>query len=171
MSIPTCLARLETLMRHARTARTIRGVVAAAAAGLAIAASGQSTDRPFTVEVINNTATPAQGDDHPQGHLQIECGLDVWRSITKSSNKHSIDCYPSWNADPFDLTYKARLANDANGNPVYHTGTVTFNCYRTAASTLAASPPATHAEVTLMGSGTAITASNTACHYPPPPID
>ena len=120
----------------------------------------------FSVGVINNTTTPAQGDSHPEGQIETECdGFGNWRTLAKSWHTQVFDCYPSTESDPFDVQYKARLADDANGNPVYHTATVTISCPRSMELPL---PPntASSASFSLTGSGTGITASNVTCHYP-----
>ena len=95
-------------------------VAVAVALALAFAASGQQGQQTFGVVVTNSTTTPAQGAGHPQGHLQAECGMGVWRSVPASANQQRFDCYPSGTSAAFDLTYKDRLADDADGNAVYH---------------------------------------------------
>ena len=160
-------------MRHIGLLKRFVAVVAVA---LAFAISGQQT---FVVGVTNNTTTPEQGvaagegglaHAHvgeayvPQGHLQIECGSGSWRSVPASGNAQRVNCYPSGGAgDAFDVTYKARLANDADGNAVYHSGTVTIDCSNSGQQ---ASASATSADLTLTGSGTSIAASNVICNYP-----
>ena len=160
-------------------------VVAAVAVALALAfaTSGQQGPQTFAVGVTNSTTTPAQGADHPQGHLQVECGMGVWRSVPASANQQRFDCYPGGNdvllrsggnlrattrtGTAFDVTYKARLADDADGNAVYHSGTVTVDCSQSSSSQGSdqPTPVATSAVFTLTGSGTGITASNVICNY------
>ena len=159
-------------------------VVAAVAVALALAfaTSGQQGQQTFAVGVTNNTTTPAQGAGHPQGHLQAECGMGVWRSVPASANQQRFDCYPGGNdllldssgntraartGTAFDLTYKARLADDADGNAVYHSGTVAIDCSQgsSAQGSDQPAPVATSATFTLTGSGTGITASNVICNY------
>ena len=139
-------------------------VVAAVAVALAFATSGQQGQQTFVVGVTNSTTTPAQGPEHPQGHLQTECGLGIWRSVPASGSIQRFACYPSGrDGDAFDVTYKARLADDADGNEVYHSGAVTIDCSN---SDQQVSAPATSATFTLTGSGTGITASSVVCNYP-----
>ena len=144
-------------------------VVAAVAVALALAfaTSGQQGQQTFGVGVTNSTTTPAQGTGHPQGHLQAECGMGVWHSVPASANQQRFDCYPGGNGAAFDLTYKARLADDADGSAVYHSGTVTIDCSQSSGSQGSdqPAPPATSATFTLTGSGTGITASNVICNY------
>ena len=175
--IPSSSTRLEAIVRHISMSKQLVVVAAAAVAlTLAFAISGQQT---FVVGVTNNTTTPAQGiaagEDGlahvhvgaayvPQGHLQVECGSGSWRSVPASGNAQRVNCYPSGGGgDAFDVTFKARLANGADGNAVYHSGTVTIDC---SSSNKQASVAATSADFTLTGSGTSITASNVICHYP-----
>ena len=159
---------METKAGQAVKARFLIAV----AATLAIAVSEISTEMAlaqgttqynFLVGVTNRTTTPAQGDNHPEGQIEIQCGLE-WRVISKNPRNQYSECYPSTATDPFDLTYKARLADDASGNPVYHSGTVAISCTR--GSDDPAVPNATSATVVLTGSGTGITASNVICTYP-----
>ena len=91
-------------------------VAVAVALAVAFATSGQQGQQTFAVGVTNSTTTPAQGAGHPQA----ECGMGVWRSVPASANQQRFDCYPSGTSAAFDLTYKDRLADDADGNAVYH---------------------------------------------------
>ena len=137
-------------------------VAVATVAILAVATSGQQGQQTIEVRVTNNTTTPAQGADHPQGHLQTECGMGVWNSVpASSSDVQRFNCYPG------NLTYKARLADAANGDAVYHSGTVAINCSQSSSSQSSGQPApvATSATFTLTGSGTGITASNVSCGY------
>ena len=114
-------------MRHVNIPKQFVVVVAVAVAlAIAVATSGQSTSQAFPVDVINTSSTPRLGEDVPFGHVQIQCGSG-WNSMPFSHNKQRVDCYPSWDSDPFDVTFKVRLANDADGNAVYHSLTTTFN--------------------------------------------
>ena len=147
-------------MKHISMPNTALAVVAVAV--LAVATSGQQGQQTIEVGVTNNTTTPAQGADHPQGHLQAECGMSVWNSVpASSSDVQRFNCYPG------NLTYKARLADDANGDAVYHSGTVAINCSQSSSSQGSGQPApvATSATFTLTGSGTGITASNVTCNY------
>ena len=153
------------IAKHIKTRLGIVAVAALVIATGAIATQIALAQQPgFLVGVTNNTTTPAQGEDHPEGQIEAECGLAAWRKIAKSWHTQFVDCYPSTATDSFDLTYKARLADDADGNAVYHSGTVTISCTR--GSDDPAAPNATSAEFTLTGSGTGITASNVTCNYP-----
>ena len=146
-------------------------VVAVAALAIATGAIATGPSVPahhFPVGVNNNTTTPEVpvSPTHAftrAGNLQVECG-GPWRTVEKGESWYYafFDCYPSTASDPFAVTYKARLADDANGNPVYHTGTVTISCTR--GSDDPAAPNATSAEFSLTGSGTGITASNVICN-------
>ena len=161
-------------MRHISLSKQFVVVVAVAVAlAVAFATSGQQGRQTFGVGVTNSTTTPAQGAGHPQGHLQAECGMGVWRSVPASANQQRFDCYPGGNGAAFDVTYKARLADDADGNAVYHSGTVTIDCSRSSSSQGSdqPAPPATSAAFTLTGSGTGITASNVICNYATPSRD
>ena len=155
-------------MKNAKHIKTRLGVVAGAALVIATGAivtqiALAQPEHSFLVGVINNTTTPTQGADHPDGQIEIECGLEAWRKIANSWHTQFIECFPSTATDPFDFTYKARLADDAEGNAVYHSGTVTISCTR--GSDDPAAPNAISAEFTLTGSGTGITASNVICNY------
>ena len=151
--------------------KTRLGVVAVAALVIATGALGtkltlaqNATQFHFQVGVSNNTTTPAQGEGYPAGQVETECGGWAWRKIAKSSQVQYFDCYPSTATGSFDLTYKARLADDADGNAVYHTGTVTIDCPR---SMDIPPPPSTAigANVALNGSGVSITSSAATCEY------
>ena len=155
-------------MRHGRVPKQSVVVAAVAVAlALAFATSGQQGQQTFGVVVTNSTTTPAQGAGHPQGHLQAECGMGVWRSVPASANQQRFDCYPGGTSAAFDVTYKARLADDADGNAVYHSGTVAIDCSQSSSSQGSdqPAPVATSATFTLTGSGTGITASNVICNY------
>ena len=165
---PSSFTHLEAVVRRISLSKQSM-VVAAVAVALAVAfaTSGQQGQQTFAVGVTNSTTTPAQGAGHPQGHLQAECGMGVWRSVPASANQQRFDCYPGGNGAAFALTYKARLADDADGNAVYHSGTVTIDCSQSSSSQGSdqPAPPATSAAFTLTGSGTGITASNVICNY------
>ncbi len=141
-------------------------VIATGALGTKLTLAQSPPQFHFQTGVINNTTTPAQGTGYPEGQVETECGGYAWRKIAKSWHVQYFHCYPSTATGSFDLTYKARLADDANGNAVYHTGTVTIDCPR---SMEIPPPPGTAigANVTLNGSGTSITASAATCEYPP----
>ena len=160
---------METKSSQAVKARFLIAVVATlgiavSAVSTKMALAQATTQYNFLVGVTNRTTTPAQGENHPEGQIEIQCGLE-WRVISKNPRNQYSECYPSTATDPFDLTYKARLADDASGNPVYHSGTVTIGCTR-GSDDPENVPNATSATVVLTGSGTGITASNVICTYP-----
>ena len=123
----------------------------------------------FTVGVYNSTTTPEvalsnAGPRTPAGQLEVECGTVVWRTLPWSKAIQYFSCYPSTATGSFNLTYKARLANDADGNAVYHSGTVAISCTR--GSDDPAVPNDIGANVRFTGGGTGITASNVICEQP-----
>lgn len=148
---------------------------AAIALMLAVASSAQPPGHTtFVVGVNNNTATPAVGDV-AEGHLSVECGGGHWRELATEETWRYVffDCYPTTMTGPFTMTYKARLADDAGGNPVYHTGTVTINCARGLTSVQPGMAPlpgqalnASSGSLEFTGSGTGITASSVTCNHP-----
>ena len=152
--------------------KTRWAVVAVAALAIATGAIATGPSVPahhFPVGVNNQTTTPEVPVSPTTpftraGEVQVECGHGSWRTVEKGASWYYafFDCYPSTASDPFAVTYKARLADDANGNPVYHTGTVTISCTR--GSDDPAAPNATSAEFSLTGSGTGITVSNVICN-------
>ena len=158
-----------------KSTRMYQVVVGAVALAVATSAISQTRDYSFVVGVTNNTTTPTvqlgEGAIVPEGHLQVNCGGATWRQVPKATGGWfalTFECYPSSGTGPFTLTYKARLANDGNGNAVYHEGTVTINCRRVAQGS---DPAATSGTFTLTGSGTSIVASAVNCSYPQPDPD
>ena len=156
-------------MKH--TGKTI--AAAAVALMLAVATSAQPPGHTtFVVGVNNNTTTPAAGNV-AEGHLSVNCGGPTWRELATEEAWRYVffDCYPTTMTGPFTMTYKARLADDAGGNPVYHTGTVTIDCPRgqTAPQPGQANLPmlnASSGSLEFTGSGTGITAGSVTCNFP-----
>ena len=164
---------LVEIVKHIKTRLGVAAVAAlviatgAIATKLALAQTAQEyhflvgvTNSTTTPEVAGSTATPGA----PAGQIETECGRGVWRTLAKSLRNQYFSCHPSTATGSFDLNYKARLANDADGNAVYHTGTVTIDCTR--GSDDPAVPNATAATVVLTGSGTGIAVSNMICQQP-----
>ena len=148
---------------------------AAIALMLAVASSAQPPGHTtFVVGVNNNTTTPAVGDVD-EGHLSVNCGGVTWRELATEEAWRYVffDCYPTSTTGPFTMTYKARLANDAGGNPVYHTGTVTIDCPRGLTRPQPGTAPlpgtplnASSGSLEFTGSGASITASSVTCNFP-----
>ena len=157
-------------VKHFKMRLVVVAIVALVVATGAIATGPTVPDYHFPVGVTNTTTTPEVpvSTAHPftpAGELQVECGMETWRTLAKGLHNQYFDCYPSTASGPFDLNYKARLADDADGNPVYHTGTVTISCTR--GSDDPAVPNHDTASIDITGSGTGITASNLVCEFPP----
>lgn len=152
-------------MNRAKKQFTAVATVAVALA-LAVGINAQLNLPTFVVGITNTTTTPAVGTTL-QGHIKADCGGPRTRDVPSNGLVTMFDCYPGTAGAAFDLTYRARLPNDANGNEVWHSGTI--NIYCAPGAQVAQAGDATSAEFTLTGSGTGITASSLQCNYPRPP--
>ena len=144
-------------------------VVATGAIATKLALAQDVSDYLFTVGVSNTTTTPGVADSTarpgaPEGELQVNCGMGVWRKLPRARIVQYFSCYPTAATGSFDLTYRARLADDADGNAVYHSGTVAISCTR--GSDDPAVPNDDSGKVDFTGSGTGVTASNVICQQP-----
>ena len=154
-------------MRHISMPKTLVTVATVAVAlALAVGINAQLNLPTFVVGITNTTTTPAVGTT-AQGYIKAECGGPRARDVPNNGLVTMFDCYPSATGAAFDMTYSARLPNDANGNEVWHSGTISIYC--APGHQVAQAGDATSAEFTLTGSGTGITASSLHCNYPRPP--
>ena len=144
-------------------------VIATGAIATKLAVAQDLSENLFTVGVKNTTTTPEVADSTvrpgaPAGELEVNCGMGVWRKLPRARIMQYFSCYPSAATGSFDMTYRARLPDDADGNAVYHSGTVAISCTR--GSDDPAVPNDSGANVSFTGSGTGITASNVICEQP-----
>ena len=135
--------------------------VAVVAAALATATSAipddhdvdtpPSATRTISMEVVNNTTTPAQGTPREtwyfaKGHLLLNCQPNVYpQSI--GGRTSTIDCH-GLGENPFDFMYRVRLPHAPDGTRRFHDTTILIDCEA-------------NGRVTLTGSGKGVTAQVT----------